>query len=113
MKRKVVRANEAPFMNKEIKKVHHEKDTSKEYIFENTIRGNLCTRFIRRSKRNYYNNLDSTNLFDNKKFWNTVKPLFSEKTHTCHKITLIDDDNVVSDDKEIAEIVNEYLVHML
>ena len=22
------------------------------------------------------------------------------KTHTCHKITLIDDDNVVSDDKD-------------
>ena len=30
------------------------------------------------------------------------------KTHTCHKITLIDDDNVVSDDKEMAEIFNEY-----
>ena len=30
------------------------------------------------------------------------------KTHTRHKITLIDDDNVVSDDKEIAEICNEY-----
>ena len=60
---------------------------------------NLCTRLIRRSKRNYYNNLDSRNLFDNMKFWNIVK-LFSEKTYTCHKITLIDDDNVVSDDKE-------------
>ena len=35
MKRKVVRANEAPFMNKEIKKVHHEKDMSKKQIFEN------------------------------------------------------------------------------
>ena len=30
------------------------------------------------------------------------------RKYTCHKITLIDDDNVVSDDKEIAETFNEY-----
>ena len=61
---------------------------------------NLCTSLIRKIKRTYYNNLDSKNILDNKKFWNTVKPLFSEKNHMCHKITLIDDNNVVSDDKK-------------
>ena len=34
---------------------------------------------FRREKRNYYNNLDISLLTDNKKFWKTVKPVFSDK----------------------------------
>ena len=37
---------------------------------------NLCTSLIRKGKRTYYNNLDTKNVSDNKKFWATVKPFF-------------------------------------
>ena len=117
MKRKVIRANGAPFMNKEIKKSIMKRTRLRNRYLnmpsaENNDlykrQRNICTSLIRRSKRTFYNNLNSKSILDNKKFWNIVKPLFSKKTRTYHKITLINDNNVVSDDKEIAEIFNEY-----
>ena len=32
---------------------------------------------LKREKRNYFSNLNMDNYTDNKNFWNTVKPLFS------------------------------------
>ena len=45
---------------------------------------------------------------DNKIFWKTMKPLFSDKG--CHKpkITLIDEGKITSEDQEVSNIFNEY-----
>ena len=40
-------------------------------------------------------------IIDSKKFWKTVKPLISDKCNV--KINLVENDNTVSDDSEIAE----------
>ena len=40
---------------------------------------NLCV-ITRKVKRSYYENLDLKDITDSKKFWATVKPLFSNKT---------------------------------
>ena len=37
---------------------------------------NYCVSLLRKSKRNYYSNLDAKDITDIKKFWKTVKPLF-------------------------------------
>ena len=39
---------------------------------------NLCVTLLRKSKRNYFADLDSRILKDNGKFWKTVNPLYSE-----------------------------------
>ena len=39
---------------------------------------NLCVTLLRKSKRNYFVYLDSRILKDNRKFWKTVNPLYSE-----------------------------------
>ena len=57
-------------------------------------------------KKNYYANLDIHNVTDNKKFWSTVKPFFSEKSNTGKNITLIDGDNIFSTEKQMAETMN-------
>ena len=49
---------------------------------------NYCTRLFRKEKKQYYNNLDINLITDNKKFWKTVKPLFSDKHFSSNKITL-------------------------
>ena len=41
---------------------------------------------------------------DNKQFWKTVKHFFSDKVGDKEKITLIEEEKVVSEDKEVAEI---------
>ena len=39
--------------------------------------GNYCVSLLRRTKKNYFNNLNEKALTNNKMFWKTVKPLFS------------------------------------
>ena len=50
------------------------------------------------------------NYTDNKKFWNTVKPLFSNYNGGSQKITLVEDDNIISNDEDIVRILNNYFV---
>ena len=49
---------------------------------------------------------------DNKKFWKTVRPFFSNKGPDSEKITLIENDELVRDDKEIAKIFNEFFINI-
>ena len=45
---------------------------------------------IRRKKKNFFNNISTRDITDNKTFWKTVKPLFADKVATKSKITLIE-----------------------
>ena len=49
---------------------------------------NNCVSLIRKAKRNYYESLNLNNICDNKKFWTTVKPLFSNKIKLAENIVL-------------------------
>ena len=40
---------------------------------------NLCVTLLRKAKRQYFSNLEPKLITDNKKFWKSVKPLFSDK----------------------------------
>ena len=44
-----------------------------------TKQRNYCVSLLRKSKREYYSNLDVKNITDNKTIWKTVKSLLSEK----------------------------------
>ena len=71
---------------------------------------NLCVKLFRTEKRNFYKNLDISQITDNKQFWNTVKPFISNKNKAKVKITLIEDDRIISKDEEVAETLNNYFV---
>ena len=47
-------------------------------------------------------------LLSNKKFWKIVNPLFTESTTSTDNITLIENNQIVSDDHKVAEIFNNY-----
>ena len=51
---------------------------------------NLCVSLIRREKKIFFNNISTSDITDNKTFWKTVKPLFTDKIQTKSKITLIE-----------------------
>ena len=69
---------------------------------------NLCVNVLKKTKSSYYEKLQPSSIRDNKKFWKTVKPLFSEKTMSTDKITLIEDNVIVSDNQKVAEIFNTF-----
>ena len=68
----------------------------------------LCVTMVRKAKKNYFNNLDVRNITDNKQSWNTVKPFFSNKVGDNERVTLIEADKVVSEDREVAETFKSY-----
>ena len=49
---------------------------------------------------------------NDKEFWKTVKPLFSNKNPMSEKIILIEDSKILSNDAEVAECFNEYFCNI-
>ena len=117
MRTKYVRANNAPFMNRNLSKAIMTRSRLRNKFLKNpneinktnyNRHRNYCVNLLRKEKKKYYSNIDLKLLTDNKKFWKTVKPLFSEKHNISRKITLIDDDNIISDDNRVAETFNDF-----
>ena len=50
---------------------------------------------------------------DNRVFWKIVKPEISDKAKILSEIILAEDDNILSQDAEIAKIFNEYFINIL
>ena len=49
---------------------------------------------------------------DNKKFWRTVKPLFTDKVQSSSSITLVENEKIITNDSEVAEIFNEFFTNI-
>ena len=67
---------------------------------------------MRRTKSDYYRNLDLGDVTDNRKFWKTVKSVFSNEMQTSSSVTLIGDGKMINDDVKIAEIFNHYFANI-
>ena len=63
---------------------------------------------LRKTKKDHYANLDEKDVADNKQFWKTVKPLLSNKVKSSEKITLVEGEEIVTEDGENAEIFNKF-----
>ena len=118
-KQKVLRANDKPYMTKALRKAIMLRSSLKnkflKYKSPDLERAfkkqkNYTNRLLKMEKKRYFANLDLNNYTDNKKFWQTVKPLFSGG-NGVQKITLVENDEVITDDKKIAETFNDFFVN--
>ena len=73
----------------------------------------LCVTLLRKSKREYFGNLNDKNLCDNKKFWSVVKPLLSNKVVSNEKIILLENDKIVENDKKSATVLNNFFSNII
>ena len=72
---------------------------------------NFCVSLLRKEKKRYYNNFDLRIFDDNKKFWRCVKPLFSDKQKILDRnIVIAENDTIYSDNKEVAEKLNNFFI---
>ena len=60
-----------------------------------------CVYLLKKAKKDYYENIDISNLTDSNKFWKTVKPIFGSKIKPKNSITLVP--CLVEDTKVIQE----------
>ena len=58
--------------------------------------------------KKHYANLNYKDIANNKQFWRTVKPLLSDKSKSNEKITLVEDNKIISEDKDNAELLNSF-----
>ena len=57
-------------------------------------------------------NLNLKDLSDNRRFWKTIKPCFSNKGLNSKKLLLKEKGNLVSDKKELANIMNNFFINI-
>ena len=63
---------------------------------------------MRQVKQNYYENLNVKVISDNKTFWKNMKPLFPDKIPTNSKMTIMEDKEIVSDNRKHAELMDTF-----
>ena len=51
-----------------------------------------------------------SDLSDNKKFWETVKPYFSNKRLNSNKMLLKEKGKLISDEKQLASIMSKFSI---
>ena len=114
---KYIRANDGPFMNKDLrrqimirsklKNIYNREKSNASFMAYKHQR-NRCTNILRNSKRAFYSNLNPSLISDNKKFWKVVKPFFSDKKPSNESITLVENNDIISDDFKIAETFGDF-----
>ena len=73
---------------------------------------NFCVKLLRKTKQDYFNNIDIKSVSDTKKFWKTIKPYFSNKGLNSNKIFLSEKGRLMKDLVAIATTMNDYFVNI-
>ena len=116
-KKKYIRGNHLLYMNKEpSKEIMHRtrprdnflRNRSDENKRKYSKQRNYCVSLLRKTKNNYYNNLNEKKTTGNKTSWKTVKPFLSDKTPSDEKITLIEKDKIIKTDSNTANVLDTF-----
>ena len=104
-KKKYSRGSNMPFMNESLSRAHMKRTRLsncylKKRFEQNRLsygkQRNYCVSVLRKTKKDHYANFNVKDIVDNKQFWRTSKPLFSDKTKSNEKITLVKDETVTT-----------------
>ena len=68
----------------------------------------FCLNLLRKKKKQYFTKLKLKGVADNKLFWKNVKSYFSDKGFNSTKITLVPKVIIITDEKQLANIMNEH-----
>ena len=120
-KKKYVRANQAPFITKTLSKEIMKRSRLRNKFLNTKSdidrkvynkQRNYVVSLLRKEKKEFYGNLDISKVTDNRVFWKIVKSKISDKVKIRSKVTLVEDDKILSQDAEIAKTFNEYFINI-
>ena len=75
--------------------------------------GNFCVSLLRKTKRDYFANLDTKIMKENRKIWKIVNPLFSEKSYSKESISLINKDGLITENEDLAKTFNNFFSNIV
>ena len=120
-KQKVLRAKNKPYMNKDLSKAIKSRSrlkniankTKKETdINKYKSQRNRVVKMNRKLKRDFYKSVDPKKINTDTKFWKMVKPMVSNVNPMEQKIILIEGEEILAKDEEVAECLNTYFVNI-
>ena len=117
IKQKTVRGNNKPFVSKILRKAimrrtmlenkyHNCKTAESLKAFKK--HKNYTNRLAKKEKAKYISKLNFSNIKGSREFWRIIAPLFSSRKGPSHQITLVKNDKIISDDKEIADTFSSF-----
>ena len=62
---------------------------------------NFCASLLSKTKKNYFKNVKIQDIADNKKFWEAIRPYFSDKGYKQTKITIVEKDSIITDEQKL------------
>ena len=115
--KKILRFKNSPFMTKTLRKaimhrsklknIYNKKRTNDNWANYKKQR-NFCVNLLRKTKTDYFKNLNIRDLSDNRKFWKRIKPYFTNKGLNSNILFLEEKGNLVSNEKQLATIMNSF-----
>ena len=119
IKKKYARGNQMPFMTKNLSKEimtrsrlrnKYLKHKTEENRLLYTQQRNKCVSLLRKTKMNYYGNLNEKDITGNKNFWKTVKPFLSDKSINSDKIHLNENGELINSECKTANSTERILL---
>ena len=69
--------------------------------------------FWEKRKRNIFAKINEKDISDNRKFWQTVKPIISDKIKSKESIILVKSNNIESNEFHVAKTFNEFFSNIV
>ena len=73
---------------------------------------NFSVKLLRQTKEKYFSDIKVKSISDNKRFWKTIKPFFSNKALNTNNMMLVEDNKIVREEEIIANIMNNYFTNI-
>ena len=118
---KYIPSNNCNFMTKELRKtIMNRSKLRNKFLKTRNVESkrrfnrqrNFCVSLLRKTKRRFFGKLDHRVVSDNREFWKTVGPLFSEKDFHKESIILNNNNKTMSNNEEIAENFNKHFSNL-
>ena len=94
-----------------LKNIYTKKRTDDHWVYYKNQR-NFCVNLLRKTKKDYFQNLNMRNLSSNRKFLKTITLYFSNKGLNSNKFLLKEKGNLVSNKKQLATIMNSFFINI-
>ena len=116
-KSRLVRGNEKSYMNKALRKAIMRRSRLRNVYLKSRSTAdqhayrqqrNYVTNLVRKTRKSYFESVASQSSNKSHHFWKLCKPFLSNSSSHSDRIMLVKDDNILSDESEIAEAFNSY-----
>ena len=67
---------------------------------------------MRKANKVYLEKLNIEVITDNKTFWKTARPYFSDEDNKSPKITLVEINIATAGEKRVTELINKYFINI-